>query len=553
MEENKELLNNTSEETVELQAEEGIAATVEENKTSKTSKPQKPKKLKNQAAFKRGGMALAITAVVVAALIILNVLVSALSKRVTLEFDMTPEKSNTISAENVDFIKAVEDEINVTVCATEDNYLSYISYYAQNYYQAEANTDYFEQTLKLIKKYEDYNKNINIQFIDTQSTEFTAFTSKYSTLNFIPGDILVSCERNGNERHKQISFADIYELTDQTGYASYGGSYTITGNNIESALTSAIAYVVSDETKRVALYTGHSAKNYSSMYIELLKDNNYEVDVLEDTVIKSISTDYDIAVLMAPSIDFMSEELDAISEFLNNDGKQGKGLMFFGDASNPALPNLSEFLVEWGIEINDGILFETDEKSRSASDPCTMYVYPSTNDLTSEMSACIVGYSIPMLAVSPADEAITATEYMLTAKSVVVAPVGVTADWSDYEESDKAQFAGVIQSVRIGSESDGTTANQSCVTAFASVEYIQSQWAEYTQLANKDITLACTNIAAGVTEESITFVSKTITNSSFASSVSAMGTKIIRLVFMILLPIVMVVAGIYIYIRRKNA
>lgn len=550
MEENKDMINN-SEATENTEAAE---ETVQNEKSSqKKKKDKKPKKLKNQAAFKRGGISLAVTAIVLAALIILNVLVSALSKRFNLDFDMSAGKVNTISDENVKFIKGVEDDITVTVCATEDNYLSYISYYSQNYYKAEANTDYFEQTLTLVKKYADYNKHISIKFVDTQSTEFTALTSNYSTVDFIPGDILVSGTRNGVERHKKIGFTDIYELSDPNGYASYGGSYTISGNRIESALTSAIAYVVSNETKKVGVFTGHSAKDYTSMLVELLKDNNYEVETISDQIIKSVSSDYDIAVIMAPSIDFMGEELDAFSAFLDNDGKQGKGLMYFGDASNPALPNLSEFLVEWGIEVNDGILFETDSKSRSSSDPCTMYVYPVSNDVTNEMSACIVGYSVPMLAVAPADQAITTTEYMMTNKTVVVAPVGVTSDWSDYKEDDKSQFAGVIQSKRMGADADGKTDNQSYVMAFASVEYIQSQWAEYSQLANKDITLACANIAAGVSEQGISFVSKTITNSSFASSVNAGGVSVIRLIFMLFIPVIMIAAGIYIYIRRKNA
>ncbi len=555
MNENKDLMNNSTQEPeniTEVSAEVETEAVEETKSESKFSfKKRTSSKLKNEAMFKRGSMSVAITAIFLACLIILNVLVSALSSRIDLTFDMTTQKVNTISKENEKFIKDIEDKVEITVFATEDNYVEYISYYAESYYQTTANADYFEQTLSLIKKYEDYNKNIDVKFVDPQSTEFTAYSSNYSTIDFIPGDIFVVGTKNGSERQKKIGFADIYQLGQDSSYAAYGGygSYTINGNNIETALTSAIAYVTSNEIKKAAFITGHSIKNYTSKYAELLEDNNYDVDVISDQIIKSISSEYDVVIIMAPSIDFLSEELDALSAFLDNDGKLGKGLMFFGDASYPMLPNFSEFLVEWGIEINDGILFETNADNRSTEDPCTMILYAMVTDLTNNMGGCIAGYNIPMKSVEPSDDSIMVTEYMMTSETVVVAPVGVAKDWTDYTDSDKGQFAGVLESKKLGENE-----NSSYVMAFSSVEYIQSeQWAESSRLSNKDITLSCTNIAANVSEETKSFVTKTISDESFTDSVTAGSVKTIRFIFMIALPIVMIVIGIYIYIRRRNA
>ncbi len=568
MEENKDLINNSAEEaevTEEVIAAEETAAdeievAAEEISDEKPNKKnffkfKKSDKLKNEASFKRGGMALAVTAILLAGLIILNVLLAALAKRVSLSFDMTTQKVNTISEDNIDFIKGVEDEVEITVFATEDNFVSYISYYCENYYQATPNNDYFEQTLSLISKYEDYNSKINLSFVDPQSTEFTAFSSKYSSMTFIPGDIFVKATMGGVERHKQIGFNDIYELAQDSTYSAYGYSYyNITGNNIETALTSAIAYVTSSETKKAGIITGHSAKNYTSKYVEILEDNNYEVELISDEIIREISSELDIIVLMAPSIDFTGEELDVISNFLDNEGNLGKGFMFFGDSSYPALPNLSEFLVEWGIEVTDGMLFETDSENRSAADPCTMYLYPISNSITSDMTACITGYNIPMVSVEPADDTISVTEHIMTSETVVKAPLGVTSDWSDYSDDDKGQFGGVLESVKRG-ELDSATGESktSYIMAFSSVEYIQSEWAEYNQLSNKDITLKCTELAAHVSEQPITFVSKTITNDSFTDAVTLGSTRAIRFIFMIFIPIAMVAVGIYIYIRRRNA
>ena len=75
-------------------------------------KPEKVHKLKNKALFKRGGYAVAITAAVMAGLIILNVLLGTLAKRVPLEFDMTLDKKNSISQENIEYIKSIKQSSN---------------------------------------------------------------------------------------------------------------------------------------------------------------------------------------------------------------------------------------------------------------------------------------------------------------------------------------------------------------------------------------------------------------------------------------------------------
>ncbi len=563
MEENKDLMNNSAEE-VEIVVEARDEVSAEEFNEVGAKKTgfkaifnrSGEKKIKNQAFAKRGGISIAVTAIFLALLIVVNILVSTISKRFMLEIDMTTQKINTVSEENVKFIKSIKDEVSVTVFATEENFVDYMEYYSEEYYQATYNSDYFEQTLSLITKYGDYNKNIKIKFIDPQSTEYSAFSSNYPTLEIIPGDIFVESGAMGISRQKKIGFEDIYtmESTDQYGGYSYSGAatYNLTGNNVETALTSAIAYVTSSESKKIGLITGHTVKDWTSNYRELLKDNNYDVEIIEDAVINSIASDLDAIAILAPAIDFTGDELDAISEFLDNNGKLGKGLIYFGDASFPMLPNLSEFLVEWGIELGDGILYETDEQLRSALNPCVMAMSALNTDFTNDMGVFAAGYNVPMLTVEPASEDITVTEYVNTSKTVVVAPVGLSDDWSDYKDSDKSTYVGVAEAKKIDQDADGNEISSS-VIAFSSIEFIQSEWAEYAAYSNKNITLKCTEAAAHVSEEKITFVVKTITDENFMDSVSEGSVNAVRTIFMVALPAVMIALGIYIYIRRKNA
>ena len=541
------------------------AVEVKEDKSSKKDflkalKAKKSTKLKNQAFFKRGGYSLAITALFLVGVILFNWLVSTLADRFDLEFDMTATKQNTITEENLDFIKDIKNPVSIVFCANEDDYVGgMMSSYASYYYTVSDPNEvkYYNQTVNLVKKYADANKNIKLEFIDTQSTEFAAIAAKYSNENVAYGDIIVSGEVKGDDgkkmsRYKIISYKDIYSLTDESGMAAYGGGYTIGGNNIETVVTSAISIVTSAETKKVLLLAGHSDANYSETFKKLLEVNGYEITVSEDALITSISKEFDAVAILAPNKDFLGSELDEIEEFLDNGEALGKGLLYFADATLPVLPNFSEFLLDWGIEMGDGILFETTANNRLEGDPYTMGTFPAEDKLTSAMTYCITNYNVPLAATDPADERVGVTSLMSTTPTVVVAPKGADSAWDDYSKSDMGTYSSVIQAEKTDIDDDNMEVS-SYVIAFSSIEFIYSDWAEYEALSNKNIALAAADRATGVENTGISFIPKIIVNESFADSVSDASVAVIRMIFMILLPIAIVALGVVIFIRRKNA
>ena len=562
MDENKNLTPETEENVTAAVNETADTAPQNDKKAKKEKKPKKvkakkPKKLKNQALLRKGSFSVAITAAVLAGIIILNVLVSALSKRFVLEFDMSAEKENSMSEENIDYLKNLDAEVQITVCATPEDYEGgYMSYYAQNLYGVTSDaTDYYKQTIKLLDKYPAYNDKISLRYIDTQDSQFTEISSKYSNEKLSYGDIIVSCTKNGSERYKIVGFSDVYNLSEDSTYASYGyTTSTVGGNNVETAVTSAIAYVTSNKTKKAALITGHSKNDYTADYQTLLKENNYEITVISDSMIGSISDEYDAVIIAAPTADFLGAELDALSEFLENDGKLGKGLIFFADASAPYLTNLYDFLEQWGIAVGEGILFETNSQNYMPDDPMTMGTYPtsSDNDITSGMNLCITGYNVPITAAFESEGNITVTSLMSTPESVVAAPVGTAASWTGADDYTKQSYSSVIQA-EMSDYDDDNNEISSYVLAFSSIEFIQSEYNEQSAVANKNITLAAAERAVGAENTGISFISKTITNESYSDSVTDSSAGIIRILFMFILPIACIALGIYIFIRRKNA
>ena len=184
----------------------------------------------------------------------------------------------------------------------------------------------------------------------------------------------------------------------------------------------------------------------------------------------------------------------------------------------------------------------------------TMGIYPTSSDesLTSGMQLCITGYNVPMSAAFESENSITVTSLMSSLESVVAAPVGTAANWNGADNYTKQSFPAVLQAAQSEYDDDNKQIT-SYVFAFASVQFIQSEYNEQSSVSNKNLTLACAERAVGAEDTGISFVSKTITNESFADSVSESSAGIVRIIFMGILPVACIAAGIYIFIRRKNA
>ena len=533
----------------------------EEPKKQPKAKKQ-PTKIKNQALFKRGGYSLAITALVLAALIIFNWLVSSLASRFHLEFDMTTVKKNSISQDNIDYLKNLNTDVDIIVCSTEEDYPSYMLQFAQAYYMiaTDSNTiEYFQQTTKLISKYTEYNDRIKVEYIDPQSTRFTALSSIYSNYQPTYGDMIITSKVGDKERTKLLRFEDIYFIKENTdsSYTSYSPTRTIESNKLETALTSAIAYVTSTDSKKVAILSGHSNNNFTDAYKSLLEINNYSMIEVSDKIITSIPSECDAIVISAPTTDFIGEELDLISEFLDNNGKKGKGLIYFADATCPSLPNLNSYLKQWGIEVSEGVVFETDGNRYISGEPTTIVIEPvllEDDDITADLGAySIANYNVPMKACDASSYERTATVLMQTSESAVIAPVGSGEEWADFKNEDKQQFGCVIQSLEEDIDPNNNESLTSYVMAFSSVEFVQSQWASYGELSNQDIVMACSDRATHVGDTSMKFVAKVIDNESFSNQVTQNSIKVVNAVFVFIIPLVIIALGIVIFIRRRNA
>lgn len=535
----------------------------------------KPKKLRNKAALKQGGYAIAITAVIVAVAVVVNLLFGIIGERVNLDIDISLSGDNTLSEENVKYIKGLKDKVTITVCVTREDFASGTEYIAKNAFNATDATGandgvykYYEQSLNLLDLYAVYSENITLKFVDPYTPSFAEITKKYTNVTL--GDIIVECEKSiGGEKYTKneiLSFDDIYYLTEEdNSYAGmFGGSYksyTVSGNKLESALTSAIFKATSDETQKVMVLQHHTKKDNVSGYIDYLKQNNFDVEIFSDYVLNELSSDIDLLIIAEPKEDFAVEELDIIDEWLKNGEKRGKGMMFFADPTAPDTPNLDTYLEEWGIAFDEGVLYETEASYQVFGDPTTNMFIPADieneDDVTKKYAdimngnQAISGGNAPILQVFKEEGIRITTPIAVTpSDTVVIKPLSEKSDWTPDGSYDKNQHIGVLMA------SESTYVDNvlctSYVCAFASVQFVDPYWFSTGYDINSELILNSAKLMSGADTEGMTFTMKKMSDSTFTDVVTYDSIKVMSIIFQWLLPIALIVTGVVVFIRRAR-
>lgn len=311
--------------------------------------------------LKYGATAIALTAVVIAAVVIFNTIFSALVYKYNWYVDMTKEGIYGLSDEGRVLLNEIEAPVNIRFCAPYD--------------ELESNW-YMKMVLSLVKEMAAEYDNITYDYIDiiknpTASAKYKATTAtSIKTTNVIV--------ESGTE----------FRVFAATALFTQNESGTIWAFNGEKKLISAMIQITQAETPIAYLTYTHgessaiqvvdqivSSGSYTTNEVLDMLKNNYGYDVsmlellydagFEIRGIDLTKEDFDPAgrllVICNPIYDFegISEdtkgrksEIEKIDDFLDNYGN----LMVFVDPDTEELPELYEFLSEWGIAFDDSIL-----------------------------------------------------------------------------------------------------------------------------------------------------------------------------------------------------
>lgn len=536
-EENKNL-NTISEETAsaDSNAAAETAGKTEDTKAKKAknkkSKPQKEKgkfkKFMKSRKAKHGTVAMAITALVIVMVIVLNIIIGLLVNRFPdLELDLTSNNSFALQDDTIDYVSHLNNDVTVYILMEKDKF--------------EGQGTYFVQAQKMLNKMASKSDGkIKIKYVDLTSNP--SFTSNYPNVDWQSSSANNIVLVESGKQYKVLTLTDCFEYDEQT--YNYYGTYSFTGTKIEQAVVTAILNVTTDDKVVVDMIKGNNEQDYSSLK-SLLENNAYQVNEVS-LATGDFDKDAKVAIMYAPSVDLDEKIVEKLSTWLSNDGKYGRSLIYVPTADMGEMPNLDDFLKEWGMSIDRGYVFETDETALvNASSP-----YAFTVSYGDYYKDNLKNSKIPVVvseshAVNITDEN-TAHALLKTTNKAGVLPIDADKSW-DYKDA----ITGNGENVAAEGVMTNEDKKSSRVVVFGSYVMFSDTIMQYNSFNNSAYFMNVINTIADKEDVGITIESKSIDNTELGiTDVATQNTMLV--VFVIVIPIAILVAGFVFWLRRRN-
>ena len=317
-----------------------------------------------------GGLSVTLTALIIVAVIILNVIFSVLTQHFMLYTDLTPPLQFTLSDAFVDLIAAGDGEGTESespIDMIEKFRAENKKYNAENGL-TKADPQWRDENVKLniiLCDEPDAWKTGNNRFVSHSAHEIEAEFPDYVSVTYV--DIVTN--PSAVSKYKENSLSRIYPTTVivecGTEYRTRNlrGFFTFDSAdsdepwayNGEKAFAADILAVTRAESPVACIEVGHGVSYDDYEMLQTLTDAGYELSEIRLTT-DEIPDDCRLIVIMNPKMDFTTGDdgISDVDELAKLDAalERGVSLMVFLSPDNPVLPNFEEFLEEWGIKFD---------------------------------------------------------------------------------------------------------------------------------------------------------------------------------------------------------
>lgn len=497
------------------------------SKKKKTKSPKAPRQKMSKARFNHTIGALVITAVVLVATILLNVVVSLMSDKLPgMSIDLTSKGAFQLSETSIKLAQNVKKGLKITFLDDKQSYRS----------KASSNT-YYAQVMAIAEEYGKYNNKISAEYVSI--VDNPNLENKYPQETLSADNIIVSC----GDKYRILDQYDIFNV--KSYYSTY--SY-IASSKAEEAFDGAILSVTSTESTKLAIVEDNSTEDFT-YFKNILEQNNYEL-VSVKLEQEDIPKDAKMLIVFTPEKDFSKTAAKKIRTYLENNKEYGKNMLYIPSSKTYKTPNLDEVLSDWGITVGDGLAYELESSSvygRNMYDGILCYM--GSNAFTSKFddnsAPVISSYARPITLDSDAE---TQSLLQYSSKS------GVCPSDAD----DSYDFTGNAKGniIIAGYGVNGIFANDkkssdkiSTVFVFGSSTMFEKTILASTYSDQKYI-LAMLSESCGRVNQEISVEAKELTQ--YDVQIDNNSASVIGLVCYVGLPIAVICAGLIVFVKRRN-
>ena len=357
-------------------------------------------------SFRVGGYSIATTAIVVAIAIVANILVSSLPASWT-QFDTTSNKLYSITNQTKSLVNKLDKDVTIYWIVRD----GYEDTYLEN----------------LLPQYEDLSSKLDVVQKDPDISP--TFATQY-TDSVAENSLVVTC----GDRYRYLDYRDLYVLDEEKYYTENKEEYSFNG---ESELTSAIDFVVSEDLPKIYLLSGHGEVPLPAGYADALDDANVETADLSLLTIEFVPADADCVLVNAPQTDISEDEIRKLKDYLGNGGNV---ILLTDPPQQGRLTNLETLMAGYGVNVEDGIVIETDQNYYAWDYPFYLLPKLEIHDVTMPLRQADYRVMLPFaqgLTISEdLPEGIKALELLTTSKTSLSKASGYNMTGFEKEEGD---------------------------------------------------------------------------------------------------------------------
>ena len=441
--------------------------------------------------------------------------------------DFSKEKLFTLTQASKDKVKNIEKDVTLYFVEYSDD----------------------DSTLDLAKQYSKVNNHIKVEAV--KANDRPDLVQKYGIESGTTA-IIAEC----GEKYKILSSQDLVTY-DSTTYESISIA--------EEKLTATIQTVTTDTVPKVYFLSGYSKLSLSSgmQYLNAYLENEiYDVETVDVLTTGKIPDDCDTLVITMPSKDFDEIATNAIIDYINS----GKNILWFqaATAQNIEMPNINKILGMYGINpFSLGIIREADTSKMLSQQPDLILPEIQSTDVTKKLvnSEGVIFVNATKINVMDSDKLkelkVEETQLLTTStKSYFRTNFANSQDSPETDDEVNSFTVGAMMTKTLSeaNEENGKKAKTSKLIIYGENYFIsdmsltsssQAPVIQYRQ--NKDLALNSISYLVD-REEDITARKSTGTVTYTATETE--NRTILAIIFIV--PLVIIIAGVVVWIVRKR-
>lgn len=472
----------------------------------------------NNNKFKYGGYTTLMTAMVLATVIILNLImeIDVFNKK----FDLTANKFYTLSSESKNLIENVNKKVTIV-----------------GLYRQGQDDSFTRQIKEILGQYKSASNNIDIQYIDPEL--HPGYVTKYKEGKDLASNSIIV--ESGN-KYKVLGQYDLVEYD----YSNPYGEPQATSVKAEQSITSAILFVTAEKNPTIYNLNGHEEEALFTELNDYVTNENYTVKELNLLKEEWKPQAGDVLLINSPQRDLSQDELKKIKEYMDNGGRT----MFFMAFTEKEMPKFKALLNTYGVDVPRALVIEGDN-GYMYQDPVNLLPELTSHEIVSSISSSnlniLISAAMPVEEVKDKKENIK-VESLLNTSNKAYGRLDLTNSAIAKQNGD---LSGPFKvAVAVTNEIDTTnTEKNGKLVVFTSSSLISSQAIQLSNGANLDLIMNSLSWLAERKEnliirpKSLQLVALEMTNSQ-AYTISAIAV--------IVIPLLVLGSGIWVWLRRRH-